>query len=245
MKTSNLQSVSFNALNNTLKNAVNNAFIAVLAATVLSSCGASKSTQNEFNMYDQASNTIVTVSSAKASCTEASNADLNAQISAVSQNGQIDPNWIKIKFNYLSSQVTASGNVVRFFKWKVTNNQTYLDPAQLAITPYNLNSGSTQTTVQEIAAQAITTSNGYFINLNDAQAQFQVLKMVVYSSTGSIVAQTNILIPQFAASPARYAFNVDGSARSQLLQNLHPLKNSDASAWNDSQLNQYFQKSCF
>lgn len=222
----------------------------ILAATALltlSSCGTSKSSESTVNTAIQSSTVTNAGTKVVTSCQKATGTDMSVNISAVkNSSGTINNSLVKIKFNRLSSTATASGNVVRFFKWKVSSNQAYMDQTPLTVTRYVLSSGTVdQSATNSITASTVTTSQGYYIDLNDAAGEYQVLKAVVYSSAGTIVSQQNILIPQFLGNPSDYAFNADGSARAQILKDLHPLALTDVTSWTSTTYSNYYSATCF
>jgi hypothetical protein len=231
---------------NTLqKNLTQQVIITALSILTLSSCGTSKS--NEVNTTTNSSNNNISTQKPLANCNKSATTDMSMNISTVNDSsGQIDPNWTKVKFNFLSTKATASGNVVRFFKWKVTGSQSSLDPIPLSTMFYNLESGQPTTdATNSIPVVEIATSRGIYVQLNDSAAQYQVLKAVVYDSTGAIVTQMNTLIPQFNSNYSEYRLNSDGSARAQVLLDLHPLKATDTTSWAQSNYSTYFQNLCF
>ena len=204
---------------------------------LLSSCGTSKSTE----IQNSANNFSSTTYKPLANCNKAVTSDLSLSTAAVqNQAGQVDYNWLKLKFNSLSTKSTVKGNVVKFFKWKSINGQNSLD--QTALTIFNLSTGATS---NQIDASTVTVATNYAVQLNDAQASYQVLKAVVYSADGKIVTQADALIPQFNAKSSDYVFNSDGSMRASNLQSLHPLALTNTNGWSDDQYSQYFQALCF
>ncbi|MES2803869.1 MAG: hypothetical protein V4654_15355 [Bdellovibrionota bacterium] len=218
--------------------------IIATALLTLSSCGTSKSSQSttaQASADTNAGTKVVT------SCQKAVGTDISVNISAVKNSaGTINNSLVKIKFNRLSSIATASGNTMRFFKWKVSGSQVYLEPTNLSVTRYVLSSGVVDASAAtSIAASAITTSQGYYIDLNDEAGAYQVLKAVVYNSAGNVVTQQNILIPQFLGVAADYAYNSDGSARAQVLRDLHPLATTDVTGWTSANYTSYYQATCF
>jgi hypothetical protein len=221
------------------------ATLLLLAVAFLTGCGNTKSNPttttatNPFNISGQ---------KAMANCnkTKDSNFSINTA-SVIDQNGQTNSDWIKIKFNFLSTAVTASGNTIRFFKWRVIGTESQLDNTPLAYASFDLSSGQTVgSTVNVSNAADITPSNGFYIQLNDPNMAYQVLKVVIYNSSGQIVAQMNSLIPGFYASPYDYQYNPDGTARSSFLLQLHNLYGAaDVANWNTVQLQQAFDQYCF
>lgn len=214
--------------------------LAVLA--ILSSCGTKKtgaiSTDNTYNFSSTANNTL-------ASCNKATDTNGSFSLATVkNQINQVDPNWLKLKFNMLSSAVTSTATSIRLFKWKVVNGQAYLDQTPVVVYTYDLSTGMTNSSAQQTIAVSFVKSNvGYYVGINDAQAQ--VIKVVAYGADGKIVWQKDALIPQFSASPADYRTAADGSVRSLSLTNLHPLAQTQTSGWSEYQYTNYFQALCF
>lgn len=219
--------------------------VTLMVATllVLSSCGVTKSSEpsNTENNFSSSSYKPL------ASCNKKSTADLSISSAAiVDQVGQVDASWLKVKFNFLSTTTTASGNIIRFFKWKVTNGATYLDQTPLAFVQYNISSGvSNNTGLTQVTASTVNAATGYYLQLNDTAGTYQAIKAVVYSSAGAVVSQTDMLIPQFNSKLGDYQYNSDGSARSSTLQAIHPLVGVTTSGWSDAQYDSYFQAFCF
>lgn len=210
---------------------------------LLSSCGNTKSTQDSAtsNNFSSTSTKLL------ASCNKISNTGMTVSSAVVQdQMGQTDPNWLKVKFSFLSSQATATGNIVKFFKWRIANGVPSLDQNPLVVYAYNLSTGAvTSAGSNQLTASTVSATQGYYIGLNDPQESYQVIKIVVYSSTGTVVAQSDSLIPQFYAKTSDYQYNADGSTRATGLQSLHPLASTSTSGWADSQFTSYFQAFCF
>lgn len=211
------------------------------ALYLLSSCGTSKS---------GTTSSVSSMSSQKvlASCSQSANSLLSLKLSAAAYaNGSINPGYVKIKFNSISSTVQQSGYRLILYKWKVSNNQVVYDNSPLGISVYDLSTKAvTAYAESEKQTSSLSTSVGYLVDLNDTSNSYQVLKLVVVNSTGTeVITQLNMLIPQFAAVPSQYSYNTDGSVRAQNLQDLHPLKNIDTSTWSSTNFQQYFANYCF
>ena len=213
-----------------------------VTAALLTACGNTKSNPtpvaNGYNIY-----------SAKpmANCNKTKDANISLNTASVTeQNGQMSTQWIKMKFNFLSTAVTASGNTIKFFKWRVVAGQSQLENTPLDFATFDLSSGATVgNTVNSISVPQLNPSYGIYINLNDPNVQFQVFKAVVYNSTGSIVAQLNSLIPGFFASPTDYQYNEDGSPRAETLQKMHSLYGTNDTGWTSAQFQNSFDQYCF
>ncbi len=219
--------------------------LTILAGVVLllASCGTSKSSHQDLSL----SSTTTATSQGLASCNSRATADMSANLSVYKySNGTIDPRIIKLKFNSLSSELTQTGNTIRFFKWKVSQGQAVMDQTPLNVTRYSLSTQQMDTQTQtSVPTTTISTSQGFYIDLNDSTLGHQVLKMAVYNSAGAVLKQMDILIPEFKASPTDYAYNADGSMRSQNLINLHPLAGVDVAGWTAQNYTNYFSSKCF
>jgi len=219
--------------------------LALIAFTtaLMTACGTSKSnpTTSTSTAYDFGSMKPL------ADCNKTKDTNFSINTSSVTDSsGQTSSEWIKLKFNFLSSNVTASGNVIKFFKWRVVGSQAQLDNVPLNFAKYDISSGQTVgATVSSMSVLELNTSNGLYIQMNDPNFQFQVLKVVVYNSAGTIVTQMNTLIPGFYANPNDYQYNSDGSARSVTLQQMHLLYGQNVSGWTQTQFTQYFAQYCF
>ncbi len=219
--------------------------LSVLAMTLLTSCGAKKS--NEAN--DSSTRIDINSQAALANCNRSTSANLSFNLANVvdSSSGQVNPDWIKIKFNFLSADTTQTGYSLKFFKWRVVGGSAQLDTNPLTFSPYTISSGQVSSeTMTSVYTTQIAQQVGFYIRLNDdAQYPYQVLKVVAYKTDGTVAAQSDILIPQFSASPVAYKLNADGTARVENLQKLHPLYTTDVSAWTQAQLKQNFDQYCF
>ncbi len=221
-------------------------FILLTAMIAFTSCGNSKSADTNQNTQTASSQTM-NAQKPLASCTKSLNTDMSMNTNAVvSSSGQVDMNWIKIKFNFLSAAAVTSGNTVRFFKWKVSGTQSSLDETALGAQFFDLASGQPTANINNITSVSdINTSRGLYIQLNDPTGAYQVIKAVIYNSNGQIVAQLNSLIPQFAQRSTDYALNSDGTARAQILTAMHPLASVATTGWSQTDYANYFQNFCF
>lgn len=214
-----------------------------LAAALLTACGTSKSNPPSTSptAYDFTSTKLL------ANCNKAKDENFSFNTASVTDsNGQYSSEWIKLKFNFLSTSVTASGNTIKFFKWRVVGGSAQMDSAPLSFAKYDISTGQILgSTVTSMNALEISATHGYYIQLNDPYTQFQVLKAVVYNSSGSVVAHINTLIPGFAASPTDYQYNSDGTARSVTLQEMHALYGQSVSGMTQLQMQQQFDAFCF
>ena len=217
---------------------------AVLATLVLTSCGTSKSSPVE----EQSSVIPLSPNKPLASCHRLSDSNFAMSIANVVNNdNSLSSDWLKVKFSFLSSNITQTGYSLRFYKWRVINGASQLDSNPLEFTAYTLSNGQqVSNPMTAVFGTQVSKEVGFYLRLNDDQAvPYQVLKVVAYKTDGTVVAQSNVLIPQFLANPLDYATNADGSPRAELLQQLHPLFGQDVSTWSQTRLNENFQQHCF
>lgn len=217
--------------------------LSVSLVSLLTACGNTKSQTNATPVGS------VTTTGLKplAYCNTASDSTMAFNTAVVvDQSGQINPDWIKLKFSFISANITKSGNTVRIYKWRVTNlQQAILDQTPLNVATYDFTSGqSTSQLTSSFPAEQLNGQYGLYIQLNDPSMVYQVIKIVVYDSAGTVIANTNSLIPAFNANPADYAINSDGSARSASLLQLHALYGKSTGYVGD-QYKQYFDRFCF
>lgn len=219
--------------------------LSILAVSFLTSCGTKKST-NDATTTNAILNTTTT--KALASCNKLTDSNFSFNISTVTDsNGTVNADWIKVKFSYLSSNITQTGYTLRFFKWRVVGSTAQLDSTPLNFASYALSSGQTNSSnMTAVYANQVNSQKGFYIQLNDdANYPYQVIKVVAYKSDGTVLAQADALIPEFLASPVEYRLNSDGSSRADNLQKMHLLYGTDTSGWTSTQLTQYFQQYCF
>ncbi len=228
----------------TVKGLTRKMLVLALTALLVSACSKKSSdtttqTASTFNTFAQTN---------LASCNRVSDSNLAFNVStATDQMGQVSSDWIKVKFLFLNETVTQTGNFIKFYKWRVIGNSVQLDSTPLEVGRYVLsNNQSAESTNTSVKATDINSSYGYMIRLNDdINYPYQVLKVVVYKADGGVIAQSDVLIPQFSADPNEYKINYDGTARANVLLNLHPLYNKDLSSFTASSMQQYFAQYCF
>ena len=213
---------------------------------LLTACGNSKS--NNAAATDQSSNRL-DLNSVKpmANCNKAKDTNFSLNTSIVTdQTGKVSNDWIKMKFNFISADITKAGNVLKFFKWRVIGNQAVLDSTALTLASYDLSSGQTVgNTVTSIPADQTSGQYGYYVQLNDPNSLAQVVKVVAYDSTGKVIGNINSLIPTFNASPEDYKLNSDGTPRADILQQMHLLYGTSTAGQSAAQIQQNFDQYCF
>jgi len=175
---------------------------------------------------------------------DTTNFSFNTSIVSDSSGG-VSADYIKLKFNFISSNITKSGNTIRFYKWRIVGSQSVLDQTPLSVATYDFSSGQTNSALTtSLAADQVNGTYGYYIQLNDPSQVYQVIKVVAYDSSGTVIASLNSLIPAFYANPAEYAYNSDGTARAMILQQLQPLYGT-TTGYTAAQFQSYFNQYCF
>ncbi|OFZ30201.1 MAG: hypothetical protein A2622_10170 [Bdellovibrionales bacterium RIFCSPHIGHO2_01_FULL_40_29] len=232
------------ATNHTQKNTTLKVVLILAVVGLLTACGNSKANDP---IEDTSLRIDVNAQKPLAHCNKSANGSFSFNTSIVSdQNGQISNEWIKLKFNFISAAITQSGNTIRLFKWRVANGQSVLSETPLQVSAYDFSTGQTVSSpVSALAADQITGSHGYYVNLADPNALFQVIKIVAYDSTGKNIGELNSLIPAFNSNPADYQYNADGTARATLLQQMHALYGVTTTGWTSDQFTQAFSQYCF
>ncbi|MBC7467141.1 MAG: hypothetical protein H7256_14220 [Bdellovibrio sp.] len=188
---------------------------------LLTACGNTKSQSSNA----VTSSTSLATTSTLAYCNKSADSNFSFNTSVVTDaNGNVSTDYIKMKFNFLNANITKSGNVLKFYKWRVSGSQSVLDSTPLNVATYTFGSGQTNSSLaSSIDASQFNGTSGLYIQLNDPSAVYQVVKVVAYDSSGTAIANLNSLIPTFAANPATYSYNSDGSARATILQQMHAL----------------------
>lgn len=219
--------------------------LSVIAVAFLTACGATKSNE----LSDTTSRVEISSQQSLATCNRSTSESLGFNLASVldSTTGQINPDWIKLKFNFISTDITQTGYSFKFFKWRVVGGSAQLDSSPLTFNAYLLSNGQPASeSMTSVFTTQINQQHGFYLRLNDdAQNPYQVLKVVAYKADGTIAAQSDILIPQFLASPIAYKTNSDGTTRVENLQKLHPLYATDVTNWTQTQLSQNFDQYCF
>lgn len=199
--------------------------------------------------------------SAKAYCNQGSGSTFTAQVKAWIEGSKVTRyDFFKAKLT-LAESFKTNGNYVQMFRWKANSaGQTYLDSTPLQfrlITNAGVSASdymsamSWQNVTQLASALKATTVAGLFqqvqliVDARDPYAEFDVIKIVVYNSSNQPVDQKDILLPVFSADPVGYAKEADGSARANILRNLHPLKSMQGQSWTPAHYQTIVNGYCF
>ncbi|MBX2987056.1 MAG: hypothetical protein KF802_04080 [Bdellovibrionaceae bacterium] len=213
--------------------------VLMLAALVLSGCGAAKSTDSA----DLSSRVTDTSNTARAwsYCNEGLSQGQSFKLSLYSytENSQVRNDLMYAMPSALPSDFTTSNDYFQFYRWQASaGSATYLDTSPLSFSILNPSTGatilSTRTAlrwsdVSGLAAQmGVSTPKDFFrrvwiiIDLKDPSAQFDALMTVLYRNDNSQRDHSNMLLPIFDANPAGYATEPGGGARPKVLRDIHP-----------------------
>ncbi|MGZ3745375.1 MAG: hypothetical protein ACXWRE_09040 [Pseudobdellovibrionaceae bacterium] len=229
---------------------------------LLTACGAQKATDSEsFASRTPVTSTSSSSSSALLYCNQKSQDGVTAKVMVYTDSAnQVRNDYMKVKFTQLPAGF-FTGDYIEFFRWQAnTSNQVYLDPAPLQAR-FEAANGTVLTSfspviywgqVSSLAASAgFNDVNSFFQNVHlvvdvrDPQANFDVLKMAMYSSSSNAnTVNMDILMPAFSASPSDYA-NDNGGTRASVLQVLHPFASMINQNWTATQFQSMSNGFCF
>lgn len=235
-------------------------------AAMMTACGSGQQANGTSDLSSRSDSSTSTdaANKAVASCNQGSGSGIGAKLKSITTNGALDMNYVGVRMTTLPSGFSANTNSISFFKWLGNSSgSTYLDPAKLNFIlqdsqtgQYLLSAWTTSLKWSDISATAqsigITDAQTFFnrvnilVYLNDAQGAYDVLKVASYTTSSSTVAaQLDILLPPFSANPAAYATEADGTARNSALQSLHPFKALSSQGWTTTQFQSMAQSYCF
>ena len=214
-----------------------------LVSYFATSCSSSKSN----NTNSTSTGVTINGKAVLATCSKAVDSKLSLSVATFAdQVGNTDPLWIKVKFNTISPELTKAGVTMRFYRMKSAGNDANLDNTSLQSQTYNVSTSQPNSNLtQTVSAQVINTASAFYVYVNDPQSLYQILKVAFFDSSGKTIENFNILIPEFLANPVEYQLNADSTARSQYLQDLHPLKSTTTTGWSSETFNNFFQQFCF
>lgn len=186
-------------------------------------------------------------------CSTNSNTNTSVYLTPfVESSGQIRNDLTKLKFNSVSSTFySEEKSAIQIFRWKADGTALpSVDQSALNITVFNARNGSEIQTGNNIRWSDIQTEENqtlsdfiFRVDLKDTMAEFDAVKIVLYSSDGQVYDVLDALIPVFEALPATYAKDPSGLDRSKWLTDIHPFKNN--STMTAQQLSVESKKYCF
>ncbi len=174
---------------------------------------------------------------------------------AISQKAYLDdsptwnPNFVYVKMKQVPSTFATDSKYIEFFRWMASSDgKTSLDQTRLRfqiidLSTNNLISETWRETLSwpELSHAATTTGIStatalfkrlvFKIELNDPGGEYDVLRAQLFKfGSRSPEGYIDQLIPIFHANPADYALEPAGTARAQILQDMHPLHNTTLTA---------------
>jgi len=237
---------------------------AVLLMTVLAmltACGSQKSDEYDFSSRTPVTSTTVQpVGTTVLYCNQKSQDGMTAKLMVYTDaSNQVRNDYMKLKFTQIPSSF-ASGDHIQFFRWQTSSTyQTYIDPTPVQARFETLD-GRLITSFSPVIywgqVSALATSwgindvNTFFqnvrlvIDVRDPQAEYDVLKIAMYNTSGQNTVNMDMLMPAFAASPNDYAKD-SGGVRADNLQNLHPFASYKGSSWTPEQFLNMGSGFCF
>lgn len=198
-----------------------------------------KSTQSlSASISDGTRTTKSTSNKPLAYCSHNQKDELNGNTMAFSQNGSIRTDLVWLNLSSIPAQF-ENGEYIQIFRWKAdTTGTPFMDQTPLQFRFQSKKNSQVGTGYSNYARWAElssfrqgfgeNTAAGFFnssmilVDIKDLRAEYDAIRIAVYSSSGSVVQSLDILIPSFYANPADYAVEDSGSARSNLLQAIHP-----------------------
>ncbi len=225
----------------------------LITTAMLSACGASKGTADNYSTSSRLLATDVTSidtsSRPLAYCNQATGSTISYNTSTYQDGESIDPNRINLKITKIPSAFSSNLNYIEFHKYMVNSAGSKMwGESRLTMNLYSiadgklLASGMTSLYWRDLSAAAaklgVSTPDQFFkktrivVQLVDPNADYDAISAIYYnSSSNATVAQLDSLIPAFDADPARYATDKDGSVRHSTLQALHPFKAYTGQGW--------------
>lgn len=240
--------------------------LTISAAVFLTACGSGK---NQTGSTDFSSRTpppadIGTSSKAIAYCNQGTGSEIKMKMKVYKDTSNaIKMDFVYVRVTSLPANFKEGKTYISMWKWlSNTSGYTYLDPASLQFILLDSSTGQALTgwkntlfwsdVVTIASGMGITEAQAFFdrvnilVDLKDAQGEYDVLKITNYdSSTNKPVSQTDALLPLFYVNPTDYARETTGSARSQVLQELHPFYNHTNQSYTTEQFASMANDFCF
>lgn len=134
-----------------------------------------------------------------------------------------DPSKTEIKYDYLSASDIQE--IVSYNNMEVGTGNT----------SRHLNNNMDASQATSFFAQT-----DFEIVLNDAARAYKALRVVIRSSTGSVIVEEDVLLPEFYADVAAYRVG-----KPDVLINIHPNKDKEGQGWSQDQLKSFLHASCY
>lgn len=241
-------------------------FLTVSAAAFLTACGSNKNQANSSDFSSRSPVSTTTTSSTKplAYCNHGAGTEINMKLKNYtdsSNTARMD--FVYVRMTSLPANFKDSTTYISMWKWlSNSSGYTYLDSTSLQFILLDSSNGQALTgwkntlrwsdIVTTASGMGITDVQTFFdrvnilVDLKDTKGEYDVLKITNYDlSTNKAISQTDALLPLFYANPADYAYEADGSARSQVLQRLHPFSSNMNQGYTTAQFQSMANDFCF
>lgn len=189
---------------------------------------------------------------ALAYCNQASSSNTQMKVTVFTENNQIRNDLLRVKFSKMNSSFFSTGSVLQFYRWKAAADGTYSpDTTPLPVRVIDTTSNSEVLSSNYVRFADLSSSTQdmskyiLVVDIKDASAEYEVIRAMIYTSSGTIIEDINALIPAFSANPTEYATRYDGAARPTILKNLHPFRNYTGSGYTTSQFVSQANAFCF
>lgn len=231
----------------------------LLLASVLflSACGASKSVTDDYSNSSRLDTSTVTANqnnSARplATCNQRSNSQLGVALAIYKSGEVIENDRVYAKILKIPAYFSQNQNYIEFHKWMMnTSGSKIWGSTRMYFSIYSISTGALLSEnknylywadlQKEAQAVAASTPEQFFkkvrilINLDDSAGEYDVINTKYFNSSDDTeVSNLDTLIPVFDANPSLYAFEKDGSARAQKLQELHPFASYINQGWTNT-----------
>jgi len=236
----------------------------IATAALMTACG----TEKQMSSSDFASRTTGAVAATTdqstkplAYCNKGTSSLMSANLGIFTRGDQIASDKIYVKITNVPAAFSQSQNYIQFFGWQ-TNSSGYSSGADHALyfdiidmttnTYLAQNKKSLYWTDLQALAQRVQTTNpaDFFkkvrilVNLEDPDAELDVLRMDYFDMNNAKVDRLDALLPIFSADPTQYAVDSNGMARPSNLQALHPFKSMIGQGWSANKFKSEAQKFC-
>ncbi|MBL7542477.1 MAG: hypothetical protein JNL11_01605 [Bdellovibrionaceae bacterium] len=230
--------------------------LVLIAAAMLSACGASKGSADNYDQSSRLNTTTITnndtLSRPLAYCNQSSNSQIGINTSTYQDGETISLTRINLKITKIPSYFAQGQNYIEFQKFMINAaNSKMWGSSRLYFKIYSIADGTPLLAGESVlywpalqaAAQKVgaSTPAQFFnkvrivIELEDPNGEYDVIVAKYFDQDDTLVSQLESLIPVFDADPTKYAIEKDASqndvARATALQNLHPFKSYVNQGW--------------
>lgn len=229
----------------------------------LTACGASKQ-ESSTDLASRSPNGTTDTTKAWAQCNSGTsmNGLMKVNLAAYYEGANVRNDLMYVRIANLPSDFESAGNYLQMFRWQAnTSGSTYTDPTPLSFKIVNPANGAvivqSRTSVKWTDVSTVASGMGYsdaasffkkvwlLVDLRDPGANFDVLMTAIYLNNSTQYRDyANTLLPIFAADPAAYATDLDGSARNPALQALHPFKDKLNQGWTKADFQSWANNFC-